>query len=120
MKKGIFRYGWRIGLVYLWWRFNPAGVVQKMALYGEDPQWSAQLEALLCFEQFRKDADLDILHMARLGDTTLWIGNHPYASFAEYGRMMDGISRKDPIFPSRFVVYLAERKCREQGIKLNG
>ena len=120
MKKGIFRYGWRIGLGYLWWRFNPAGVAQRMALYDEDPQWGAQLEALLCFEQFRKDADLDLMHMARLGDTTLWIGNHPYASFASYERMMKSNGRHNALLPSRFVVYLAERKCREQGIKLNG
>ncbi len=120
MKKGIFRYGWRVGLGYLWWRWNPANSLRASALYGEDPQWSNHLEALLCFESFSQSGVVDSMHTALLGENMVWIANHPYASFAPYEKMMSPFSKNKACLPSRFVVYLAEQKCRREGIKLNG
>lgn len=117
MKKGIFRYGWRIGLGYLGWRLS--NIMRTKAVYGENPQWSNQLEALLVFEKFDvQEQPFSSNCMATIGGIEVWTANHPYASFSRYPDAFEA-RHKGNVLPTRFVVYLAERKCIEQGIKLD-
>jgi len=59
-----------------------------------DFEWNVELKELMKVYKFRSTG---IKEKVILGDTTIWVGNHPYASFTPISRSVDLVD----ILPSR-------------------
>lgn len=69
--------------------------------------WDSKLNSLMNEFEFEIMSEFT----AKLGDTTIWIGNHPYASFTPYGK--GGIERgRLCVRPSRLTIFRAMKKLK--------
>lgn len=73
-------------------------------LYNYCPLWDAKLNALMDKYEFTSITK----YTAKLGETEIWIQNHPYASFTPYN---------SSIRPSRITVAKARRKLIKDMVK---
>lgn len=85
--------------------FNPKYSTMN---YKYSKEWDLRLNQLMNEHSFTRISD----HSAYLGDTELWISNHPYASFIE----MEGsflIRDDNRVRASRLTIYKAHKKLEE-------
>jgi hypothetical protein len=66
-------------------------------LYDVDMQWDAELNRLLDQHEFTNIGQ----YTAKLGDTSIWISNHPFASFTEYHRLDYAMARRRTIWRAK-------------------
>ena len=76
--------------------------------YRYSKEWDLRLNQLMNEHNFTRISD----HSAYLGDTELWISNHPYASFVEMGETF--LIRDDQrVRASRLTIYKAHKKLEQ-------
>ena len=76
--------------------------------YKYSKEWDLRLNQLMNEHSFTRISD----HSAYLGDTELWISNHPYASFVEMGETF--LIRDDQrVRASRLTIYKAHKKLEQ-------
>ena len=83
----VDRYFWKVLLTPGCWLQN----------YPYSKEWDKILTDLMKYYSFKLDFDC---HTAVLGDRTIWISNHPYASFTSYYGLRVRPSRRT-IFKAR-------------------
>lgn len=91
-------------LIHIWVIINPQYWFMN---YSYNSIWDRELTRLMKNYDF-KDYDR---YTAKLGNTEIWIANHPYASFTEYW-----IGRRSGR-PSRFTICKAKMKLKRDKIK---
>lgn len=80
---------------FFFFLFKPSYWVMN---YRYSKEWDEKINDLMNKHKFEKN------HMtANLGDTKIWVVNHPYASFVPYQNTYN-------IRPSRKTIYLAHKK----------
>ena len=76
--------------------------------YKYSKEWDLRLNQLMNEHSFTRISD----HSAYLGDTELWISNHPYASFVEMGETF--LIRDDQrVRASKLTIYKAHKKLEQ-------
>lgn len=91
-------------LIHIWVIINPQYWFMNNSY---NSKWNEELTGLMENYDF-KDYDR---YSAKLGNTEIWIANHPYASFTEYWTS----ERRGR--PSRFTIFKAKMKLKRDKIK---
>lgn len=71
-----------------------------------DMRWDKKLNELLDNNKFVKRDKYTV----ELGDTNLWVSNHPYASFTLYDRKRGTVGE---VRPKRMTIYKAWKKLKK-------
>jgi len=86
--------------------FNPKYSAMN---YKYSKEWDLRLNQLMNEHSFTGISD----YSAYLGDTELWISNHPYASFVEMGRSFFLTFDDNRVRASRLTIYKAHKKLEQ-------
>jgi hypothetical protein len=86
--------------------FNPKYSAMN---YKYSKEWDLRLNQLMNEHSFTGISD----YSAYLGDTELWISNHPYASFVEMGRSFFLTFDDNRVRASKLTIYKAHKKLEQ-------